>query len=764
MIFRIFASGSEQADIARKYKVIEAYEGFIIVEISKDESEEITKKYLSEDITTQYEINLPHIGSNGKTVKLADISKQSAGPFPKGLHHYLVQFIGPIKKQWLAAVKKNGAELREAYGGFTYIIKADEKNIQKVINLPYVRWAGHLPYQARIDSGLLKLSTRPGTDIRKLPRTKQLPGIYTVEFFRPADVEKAVAPVRKLGFNILEKNARGKVLIVTSKKDIAKGLKDIDKLSKVHGVRRIGERSINRPSNDVAAGILGTTRSMSVSKSTSLALSGKNEIIAVCDTGLDTGDPLFINEDFTGRIEAIKSYPITSDYDKYINNPGGNDGAADLDEGHGTHVAGSILGNGTNSVGIAGLKGLVRGLAYNARLVFQAVEQEMKWKSPKDLKNNGRYLLAGIPVDLTELFAYAYQKGARIHSNSWGGGNPGEYDEQCRQLDQFVWTHKDFCIFVAAGNDGTDKDGDGKINPMSVTSPGTAKNCITIGACENLRPNFAGEVYGDWWPDDYPVNPFKNDPMADDPTQVVAFSSRGPTKDNRFKPDIISPGTFILSVRSSMIAANNTAWAPLPQSKKYFYMGGTSMATPLSAGATALVREYLRTKKNIASPSAALLKAALVAGAIKLPGMQSGSAVVDNNQGYGRLNLDNILSPAKPAKLVFIDNSKGLDTGALYTITISLKSNKVSLRVVMAYSDYPGESLINNLNLVLTSPSGKKYSGNQYLDGTLTLDSLNNVEAIQVDKPDAGLWKIDVIASNVPQGPQDFALVYMAHM
>jgi len=97
------------------------------------------------------------------------------------------------------------------------------------------------------------------------------------------------------------------------------------------------------------------------------------------------------------------------------------------------------------------------------------------------------YLLAGIPADLAVLLQDAYTRGARIHSNSWGGGDPGAYDAQCEQLDRFVWQHKDMCVLFAAGNDGTDKDGDGVINPMSVTSPGTAKNCITVGASENDR-------------------------------------------------------------------------------------------------------------------------------------------------------------------------------------------------------------------------------------------------------------------------------------
>ena len=92
----------------------------------------------------------------------------------------------------------------------------------------------------------------------------------------------------------------------------------------------------------------------------------------------------------------------------------------------------------------------------------------MRWKpdAPAELKAE-RYILAGIPSDLRPLFQYAYTQGARIHSNSWGGGDPGAYDDQCRQFDQFVWDHKDFCFVIAAGNDGTDSDGDGVINAGS---------------------------------------------------------------------------------------------------------------------------------------------------------------------------------------------------------------------------------------------------------------------------------------------------------
>lgn len=183
-----------------------------------------------------------------------------------------------------------------------------------------------------------------------------------------------------------------------------------------------------------------------------LGLSGRGEHIGICDTGLNTGDPKTIHKDFVKRGAYIKSYPITQDITPYINNPGADDGTADLDSGHGTHVAGSVLGDGTVSMSLSEVTSPIRGPAYRAKLVFQAVEQKIDWKDPRYTAYYGRYLLSGIPNDLTKLFLDAYKKRVRIHSNSWGGGDPGAYDIQCEQLDKFVWDHKDFCVLVAAGN------------------------------------------------------------------------------------------------------------------------------------------------------------------------------------------------------------------------------------------------------------------------------------------------------------------------
>ncbi|MCK7496523.1 MAG: hypothetical protein MZW92_40650 [Comamonadaceae bacterium] len=65
-----------------------------------------------------------------------------------GRHHYLVQFIGPIKSAWLKAIKKAGGEPRAPYENFAYVVRANDRQRAAIAALPFVRWVGHLPHRA----------------------------------------------------------------------------------------------------------------------------------------------------------------------------------------------------------------------------------------------------------------------------------------------------------------------------------------------------------------------------------------------------------------------------------------------------------------------------------------------------------------------------------------------------------------------------------------------------------------------------------------
>lgn len=762
-ILKVFVPKQEQEAQLDGVEILEAYDGFALVESSQAKAKVLAREHLVDDVTDLYEIPLPdgaidtaipRVQAKGETQEHpAYLGAEQLEPGP---HHYLVQFRGPIKAQWLSGVKRAGGEPRELYRDFAYVVRADEDALAKIAKLKYVRWVGHLPHRARLDEPLIQ-GLEKG-EAPTLRRTRFLPDSYTVEFFGAGDTETAIPLVEQLGFEVVLSEPKAQMLVVRATDEVDAKL---ERLAEVHGVRKVRRRAVNRPSNDVAATVTGTKVSLG---NPGLGLSGSGERVAVCDTGIDTGDPDAIHPDFEGRVISVRSYPMTPDFAQFVSNPGADDGPADLGSGHGTHVSGSVLGSGAASQGLPGTVGPIRGFAHEAELVFQAIEQACDWKDPRNLERFGRLMLAGIPADLKEIFSDAFEDGARIHSNSWGGGEPGAYDESCRALDEWVWEHKDFCVLFAAGNDGSDADGDGKINPMSVTAPGTAKNCITVGASENKRPEFNQQTYGGRRPREFPVAPQHDDPMANDPKHMAAFSSRGPTTDGRIKPDVVAPGTFILSTRSRMLPENNVAWAPFLASRLYFHMGGTSMACPITAGAVAVVRQYLRTKQRIEQPTAALLKACLVAGAVRLGGFGERGAVVDHEQGFGRLDLDSVLSPRSPASSRFFEVSPGLRTGGVHSQELPVRSKGRPLRIALAYSDFPGPALVNDLNLIVTAPDGTKLAGNQRRGAVRGLDSRNNVEVVHVPRPAGGSWTVDVVASNVPEGPQPFALVAVGHL
>ncbi|HEY4138556.1 MAG TPA: serine protease, partial [Casimicrobiaceae bacterium] len=137
------------------------------------------------------------------------------------------------------------------------------------------------------------------------------------------------------------------------------------------------------------------------------------------------------------------------------------------------------------------------------------------------------------------------------------------------------------------------------------------------------------------------------------------------------------------------------------------------------------------------------------------PGTAPSGALLDNHQGFGRVNLDRSFK-----RVVAAIEGPGLATGQNSTFTINVPTANKTLRIVMAYSDFPGDTLVNNLNLVANDPTGKGFVGNQAESGggTLALDKTNNVKVIQVKNAKKRNWTINAIASNVPAGPQDFAV------
>jgi hypothetical protein len=525
---------------------------------------------------------------------------------------------------------------------------------------------------------------------------------------------------------------------------------------------------------------------------TTLGLDGSGETVGVADTGLDNGlNDATMLADFRGRIVDIRDTVNKAAF-------GVADGA-DLNN-HGTHVCGSILSDGANS------NGNLRGMAPAARLSMLAMGPDNS-------------LSLNVPIDLqTGVFQDAYNDNARLHSNSWGmtalPGWPsigGEYTLKSEDVDEFTRDNPDMLIVFSAGNEGQDGAG-------SVTPPGTAKNCLTVGACESVRPLPASISIN--IPQDHDHNPATaNQPVgltipdfdddADNVEDIADFSGRGPTDDNRVKPDIVAPGTFILSCRSQVSIADvgpdglphnanldafyaddsdgvpthaeavamglpgalfYGAWSPNspicpPGSgancqQNYCYMSGTSMATPITTGALALLRQYLRQRRGIDTPSAALMKALIINGATVPPGASNDP---DNDRGFGWLNMENTLIPEPTGQQSYSDDvDLAVQTNQSRNFSVQLAQTGHPFRATLVWSDREGSGIQNELYLRITTPASTVIEGDTSAYPTVE----NNVQRVHIDTPDPGIYNIEVRGVNVPFGidahlpaiRQDFAV------
>ena len=474
---------------------------------------------------------------------------------------------------------------------------------------------------------------------------------------------------------------------------------------------------------------------------------GAGELIAFADTGLGTGDPAAPHPDFAGRVHAIHSWPVSAGWATFVRTPGADDGGADRGTGHGTHVSGLAAGDGSTSAG------RLRGIAPGARILMQAIEQYIEPLPAWRTQLPPGFYLAGRPLDLRELLEQARAAGAAIHANAWGVEAAGAYTDDSWECDHFLHEHPESLLIFAAGNAGRDRNRDGRVDAGTLYAPASAKNVLSVGATEG--PDAGVGLRGGWAALDptgtrFPDPALRAAPVSGDPARLALLSSCGPTLDGRIKPELCAPGTNLAAPRSTATSARGWGLAnPLPW---YQYLGGTSMATGVVAGAAAVLRQRWRQALGQA-PGGAALKALLIQGAQPVRRRDGNSDEDSNSAGFGRLWLAGSLPGT--AGPVLVEDRDGLATGGLRQIAWQGPGR---LRAVLCWYDAPGETLVNDLDLVLVDASAQVRAwGNHPAGAVGSPDRRNTVECIDVEL-EAGRWTLQVRGVNVPLGPQPWAL------
>ncbi|KAL9656404.1 hypothetical protein ABK040_005170 [Willaertia magna] len=389
-----------------------------------------------------------------------------------------------------------------------------------------------------------------------------------------------------------------------------------------------------------------------------------------------------------------------------------------------------------------------------------------------------------------------------------------KYDSQAVEIDEFLTEKQDAVILYSAGNTGD-------MGTTTITSPSTSKNGICVGASSTTLNGFIQSVdYEDFYekakqirmtPSQCCTYTGANQDLVRNyccPSTVAAkyktsndanflfgsenlayFSSKGPAIGNRIKPDLVGVGNKVVSAHSDGKTTSHqcgTISPNLDNSAALLTMQGTSMASPATAGTTALLREYLIKKVGITAPSGPLVKSALIHSTIPLQGYVSLSSDESGNffklselnspnvyEGHGAVHLQSLFATVdgKNLKTKYLDNQVIASTNDKLKLCFKSKlgnqSGKSNFRATLVWYDPANSaatipSLINDLDMAVgvyqNGTNNKKfYFGNNLND----FDRFNTVEKLSLTDniPQNGIITLQVNAFKLSTQSQLYSLV-----
>ena len=645
---------------------------------------------------------------NSASLSFMSKEKSFSEPDSLGRRQYLIQPEKNFTNKERTDIKESGV----AFIGFVppnaYIVLATPENIGALEEKYPLLYVGeYLPeYKNGIPSATIYSVSSANTELKLLVRLTSIDQASDVIAF------------------LKEQGANDPVILHDAPPvvKVSAGVETVEKLILRSDVMDVEEETECFVMNDAAR----SASMMNVEEMNSLGYTGEGVKVCVADTGLDSGDLNNIHPDFEDKnVTGVVSSTNT-----------GRTDWSDL-HGHGTHVAGSAVGTGAYS------DGQYAGTAPDADLYFICIGGDGS---------------SVFPPESTDIEA-AYNSGARVMNNSWGAYSTaisGVYTQDSEFYDAVCHDHPDFTILFAAGNNNKKIDTTGN---CTLSTQAACKNVITVGAAENDRPEFTS-TYGQLFKN--VAAPFNTDqagrPQNGTQQGMAYFSSRGPAKDGRAKPDIVAPGTFIWSTES-LYDSNNGG----TRSSYYTTMFGTSMATPLTSGAAADAVQFLK-GKGFTSPSSSLVKALLINGARTMGTGQyeDYTEIPDESpncvNGFGHVNLSESFSPSNGNLFLYEGSISDTDDEKTYVFS---KADAGPISATLVWNDPPGtvgaaKALVNDLDIAVTCGDYTFYR-----DGSPDhCDSLNNVERYRESEfPSGNNIEVTVKGYNVMDGPQTFSLV-----
>ncbi len=357
---------------------------------------------------------------------------------------------------------------------------------------------------------------------------------------------------------------------------------------------------------------------------------------------------------------------------------------------HSTHIAGTI--------GARGADERARGIAKDVQIYSYAYSETFFSYSIKKMFEDEGILISN--------HSYGYTTKTAL----------GEYDSFATLFDLEIHDNPYLHAVVSAGNDS------GKANYPQfgiIKGASNAKNIITIGALDSSSDH------------------------------VASFSSVGPVKDGRIKPDFVARGA---SIYSPSATSNNS----------YKYMSGTSMATPAVTGLVVLMEEAYRSIKS-SDIRVDTTKAILANTATDV-----GNSGPDYKAGFGMVNakkaVDVIRTMSGSRSLVKLSSIKQSEVKEYSFWSTGDKDFKATISWVDLAGDSSGTSLVNDLDIYIKDQNdniyypftlNKSYPNNDAKQNKF--NRVDNIEQVHFDLP-RGSYRLFIKGYKVT-GKQKFTLV-----
>jgi subtilisin-like proprotein convertase family protein len=449
----------------------------------------------------------------GKSIAIPEALRSKNDP-----GSYVVQARGVLSDGFRRELQAVNARIISYVPNNAYLVRVSADGARKLADMPQTQSV--LPYEPYFKLDLAVLPHATG-EKPLLVGTKLRVTVF------PEQRDAAVDAMQRAGARVIaeDRSPFGPELIVEPAPNA-----DLASLAQLAEVQNVEFAYDRMAANDLTRVRVQVSQD-SVVPTNYVGLSGTNIYISINDTGVDAGHP-----DLTNRVVLG---PFTTDQDP---------------NGHGTHVAGVIASTGANgpvpstnvvgSVDGASFRGMAHGATLFSMNVFNDILADYEIQET---------------IASTNLFLFG-KTNALISNNSWGYRGAFTYNSPAASYDAAVrdsipgLTGSQPVLFVfAAGNSGSGNDNGSGGFADTVTAPGTAKNVITVGAIETprnitnlvVKTNDGGGV----------VTNAVFLPSTDSSNQVLRSSSRGNVgigiegKHGRFKPDVVAPGSFIVSTR-----------------------------------------------------------------------------------------------------------------------------------------------------------------------------------------------------------------------